>query len=67
MAFAGIGVAHQVALNGGASTQGPIAGGLGLALGIFSSFNVSGGHLNPAVTMAHFVLGRMGKGLIQNI
>lgn len=67
MAFAGIGAAHQLALQGGASTHGAIAGGLGLALGIFASAKASGGHLNPAVTVAHLILGRMGKGLIGNI
>lgn len=67
MSFIGIGVAHSVALEGSPGFLGAIAGGAGLALGIFASFRASGGHLNPAVTVAHFVLGRMGKGVIGNI
>ena len=67
MAFAGIGAAHQIALNGGASTHGAIAGGLGLGLGIFAAAKASGGHLNPAVTSAFVVLGKMGDGIIKNV
>jgi len=49
------------------SVHGAIAGGLGVALGIFASAGASGGHINPAVTMGHLVLGRMGDGFLSNI
>ena len=49
------------------SVHGAIAGGLGVALGIFASAGASGGHINPAVTMGHLVLGRMGDGVLSNI
>ena len=62
-----MGAAHQTTLSGGSSTHGAVAGGLGVALGIFASANASGGHINPAVTTGFLVLGRMGKGLIGNI
>lgn len=30
--------------------HGAVAGGIGVTLGIFAAANVSGGHINPAVT-----------------
>ena len=60
LAYIGIGAAHATSsLLGfsGSSVHGALAGGLGVALGIFFSAGASGGHLNPTVTMAHFILG----------
>ena len=48
------------------SVHGPLAGGLGAALGIYIGANASGGHANPAVTIAFAVLGRLGHGFRQN-
>lgn len=68
LAFVGIGVAFSLnSTGGGSSIHGALAGGLGVVLGIMASAKASGGHINPAVTAAHFILGRMGKGLIGNI
>jgi glycerol uptake facilitator protein len=64
MCFAGMGPAHQV---GKSSTHGALAGGPGLTLGIFVSGKTSGGHLNPAVTTAFAVRGKMGNGILQNL
>jgi len=67
LALTGIASAHCIRIAGGSSVHGAIAGGLGVAFGIFASGNVSGGHVNPAVTVGHLVLGRMGNGIIGNI
>lgn len=68
MALSGIGAAHCAALHsGGSSVHGALAGGLGLALGIYAAAGVSGGHINPAVTAAFMFLGRMGNGMVQNV
>jgi len=45
---------------------GAIAGGLGVCLGIFTAANVSGGHVNPAVTAAFWIQGRLGSNFISN-
>ena len=68
MALSGIGAAHCATIHGGASSvHGALAGGLGLALGIYAAAGVSGGHLNPAVTAAFMFLGRMGNGPVLEI
>ena len=67
LALTGIASAHCIRITGGSSVHGAIAGGLGVAFGIFVSANVSGGHVNPAVTIGHLVLGRMGNGIVGNI
>jgi len=70
LAYIGIGAAHATSgLLGysGSSIHGALAGGLGVALGIFFSAGASGGHLNPSVTMAHFILGKMGTGFLSNV
>lgn len=42
--------------------------GLGISIGIMAVANISGGHVNPAVTIAMFVVGRFpGKHVIQYI
>ena len=51
----GIGVVAQVSLGGGATGQYlsiNLAWGLAVTLGVYVSAGVSGGHLNPAVTVA---------------
>ena len=62
LAYIGIGAAHMTSSLLGypssSSIHDALAGGLGVALGIFFSAGASGGHLNPSVTMAHFVLGK---------
>ena len=42
------------------SIHQPLAYGLGCALGIFSCAAVCGGHINPAVTVGHAFLGKLG-------
>jgi glycerol uptake facilitator-like aquaporin len=62
LAYIGIGAAHATSgllgYSGSSTTHGALAGGFGVALGIFFSAGASGGHLNPSVTMAHFILGK---------
>ena len=51
----GVGVVAQVSLGGGATGQYlsiNLAWGLAVTLGVYVSAGVSGGHLNPAVTVA---------------
>lgn len=45
---------------------GSIAGGLGVTLGIFTAANVSGGHINPAVTAGFWIQGRLGNNFLSN-
>ena len=37
-----------------------MAFGFAVAFGVYASAGVSGGHINPAVTMAMFTLGKLG-------
>ena len=37
-----------------------LAFGFAVAFGVYASAGVSGGHINPAVTMAMFTLGKLG-------
>ena len=66
LVFVGIGGALQCSKyskqESCSSVHGPLAGGLGAALGIYIGANASGGHANPAVTIAFAVLGRLGSG-----
>lgn len=66
LVFVGIGGALQCSKyskqESCTSVHGPLAGGLGAALGIYIGANASGGHANPAVTIAFAVLGRLGSG-----
>ena len=66
LVFVGIGGALQCSKYSKEKTcssiHGPLAGGLGAALGIYIGANASGGHANPAVTIAFAVLGRLGNG-----
>ena len=63
LVFVGIGGALQCSKEKTCSSiHGPLAGGLGAALGIYIGANASGGHANPAVTIAFAVLGRLGNG-----
>jgi len=43
----------------------PIAGGIGVTLGIYYAANVSGGHVNPAVTAAFWIQGRLADSFIR--
>ena len=52
---------------GTSNPAGPIAGGIGVFLGIYMGANVSGGHVNPAVTMTFFVQKRLGKTWAENV
>lgn len=62
-----VAVAHQMSLYGQESSiQGPLAGGLSVAIGIYVAANASGGHVNPAVTLAFWSLGRLGNTFLQN-
>ena len=68
LALVGIGAAHATKFNEGASSiHGAVAGGIGVTLGIYAACNVSGGHINPAVTAGFLVLGKMGNGFLDNI
>ena len=48
------------------SIHQPLAYGLGCALGIFSCAAVCGGHINPAVTVGHAFLGKLGPTFMAN-
>ena len=39
--------------------DGALGGGLGVTLGIYACANISNGHLNPAVTIAWTIQGRI--------
>ena len=52
---------------GTSNPAGPIAGGIGVFLGIYCAANISGGHVNPAVTMSFFVQKKLGKTWSENI
>lgn len=46
--------------------QGALAGGMGAAIGIFIAAKASGGHCNPAVSIAFWVVGRLHKKFLWN-
>ena len=43
--------------------DGALGGGLGVTLGIYACANISNGHLNPAVTIAWTIQGRISQKL----
>ena len=62
LVFIGNGASHAAALDPTLSSlHQPLAYGLGCALGIFSCAGVCGGHINPAITVAHVILGKLGS------
>ena len=63
MSFIGIGAG----LQGTGGTAGAIAGGLGVALGIYTAASISGGHVNPAVTAGFLIQGRLANSIIGNL
>merc|ERR1711915_987830 len=58
-------------LAGNDSSLGPLtvpfAYGMGVAFGIYASAGVSGGHINPAVTIAFAIMGKLGKTVKDNV
>jgi len=44
---------------------GPLAGGIGVMLGIFYAANASGGHVNPAVTAGFWIQGRLADSFLR--
>jgi len=44
---------------------GPLAGGIGVTLGIYYACNASGGHVNPAVTAAFWIQGRLSDSFLR--
>ena len=58
LVLVGIGVTIQGPTCG---IDGALGGGLGVCMGIFACANISNGHVNPAVTLALTVKGRLGK------
>ena len=48
------------------SVHRQLAGGFGVMLSIYIGWNASGGHTNPAVTIAFWTVGRLGNGFINN-
>merc|ERR1711953_139487 len=63
LSFIGIGAG----LQGTGGTAGAIAGGLGVALGIYTAASISGGHVNPAVTAGFLIQGRLANSIIGNL
>ena len=49
------------------SVHGALCGGLGVAIGVYSSLGGSGGHVNPAVTIYAVLAGRLGNGFKENL
>ena len=59
---------HQIVLFESLSEiHGPLAGGLGVALGIYVGFKLSGGHVNPAVCFQFWVSGDLGGYSFQSL
>jgi len=48
-----------------ASELGPLAGGIGVMLGIYYAANASGGHVNPAVTIGFWIQGRLSDSFLR--
>jgi len=44
---------------------GPLAGGIGVMLGIYYACNASGGHVNPAVTAGFWIQGRLSDSFLR--
>jgi len=57
---------HESVLTGGSAFQVCFAFGMAVTFGVYISAGVSGGHINPAVTVAMASLGRLGDGIGQN-
>ena len=57
---------HESVLTGGSAFQVCFAFGMAVSFGVYISAGVSGGHINPAVTVAMASLGRLGDGIGQN-
>ena len=51
-------VAQNIALGNAAFLDINLAYGLGCAFGVYVSAGVSGGHINPAVTISETILGK---------
>ena len=61
LCFLGNGAVHEKVLTGGSDFQVCFTFGMGVTFGVYISAGVSGGHINPAVTVAMASLGRLGK------
>lgn len=66
LCLVGNGATHENALLNNGPLAVPLTYGLGLAFGIYVCAGVSGGHVNPAVSLAMALLGRLGDTAVEN-
>lgn len=67
LCLVGNGAVHEGAYKDTGIFAVCFAYGLAVAFGIYASAGVSGGHVNPAVTIAMATLGRLGKTAGENV
>ena len=66
LCLVGNGAVHESALTGGSALQTCFAFGMSVTFGIYISCSASGGHINPAVSLAMATLGRLGESVGKN-
>jgi len=63
----GLGAVHEAQVAQTGTLGVCLAFGFAVAFGVYASAGVSGGHINPAVTMAMFTLGKLGSSFAENL
>ena len=67
LCLVGNGAVHCSALTGGSALQTCFAFGMSVTFGVYISCSGSGGHINPAVSIAMASLGRLGDTMAANV
>jgi len=67
LCLVGNGAVHEDKYAGTGALAVCFAYGMGVAFGIYASAGVSGGHINPAVTISFAIMGRLGKTVLDNV
>ncbi|CBY11513.1 unnamed protein product [Oikopleura dioica] len=63
----GLGAVHEAQVSQTGTLGVCLAFGFAVAFGVYASAGVSGGHINPAVTMAMFTLGKLASRSIHEL